>query len=49
VTWSLEQMYDAYPQVEEEFSAALDQSPHPRGCAGTGPAISSATARPPTT
>jgi ubiquinone/menaquinone biosynthesis C-methylase UbiE len=24
-------MYDAYPQVEEEFSAALDQSLHPRG------------------
>src|ERR1051326_1299770 len=24
-------MYDAYPQVEEEFSAVLDQSLHPRG------------------
>src|SRR6516165_7354249 len=31
VTWSLEQAYDAYPQIEEEFSAALDQSLHPRG------------------
>jgi hypothetical protein len=31
VTWSLEQAYDAYPQIEEEFSAALDESLHPRG------------------
>jgi len=29
--WSLEQAYDAYPQIEEEFSAALDQSLDPRG------------------
>ena len=29
--WSLEQFYDAYPQIEEEFSAALDESLHPRG------------------
>ncbi len=31
MTWSLEQAYDAYPQVEEEFSAALDESLSPRG------------------
>ena len=31
MTWSLEQAYDVYPQIEEEFSAALDQSLHPRG------------------
>ena len=31
MTWSLEQAYDAYPQIEEEFSAVLDQSLHPRG------------------
>jgi SAM-dependent methyltransferase len=31
VTWSLEQAYDAYPRIEEEFSAALDQSLDPRG------------------
>jgi hypothetical protein len=24
--WSLEQAYDVYPQIEEEFSAALDES-----------------------
>ena len=29
--WSLEQAYDAYPQIEEEFSAALDQSLEPCG------------------
>lgn len=29
--WSLEQAYDAYPRLEEEFSAALDESLHPRG------------------
>ena len=29
--WSLEQAYDAYPRIEEEFSAALDQSLDPRG------------------
>ena len=29
--WSLEQAYDAYPQIEEEFSAALDRSLDPRG------------------
>ncbi|MFL6072796.1 MAG: class I SAM-dependent methyltransferase [Mycobacteriales bacterium] len=29
--WSLEQAYDAYPRIEEEFSAALDESLHPRG------------------
>jgi SAM-dependent methyltransferase len=31
VEWSLEQAYDAYPQIEEEFSAALDNSLHPHG------------------
>jgi SAM-dependent methyltransferase len=31
VPWSLEQAYDAYPRIEEEFSAALDQSLDPRG------------------
>jgi SAM-dependent methyltransferase len=31
VPWSLEQAYDAYPRIEEEFSAALDQSLEPRG------------------
>jgi predicted TPR repeat methyltransferase len=31
VTWSLEQAYEEYPQIEEEFSAALDESLHPRG------------------
>jgi SAM-dependent methyltransferase len=31
MTWSLEQAYDAYPQVEEEFSVALDESLNPRG------------------
>jgi SAM-dependent methyltransferase len=31
VTWSLEQAYDVYPRLEEEFSAALDESLHPRG------------------
>jgi SAM-dependent methyltransferase len=31
VTWSLEQAYDAYPQIEEEFSAVLDESLQPRG------------------
>ena len=31
MTWSLEQAYDVYPQIEEEFSAALDESLHPRG------------------
>ena len=30
VTWSLDQAYDAYPQVEEEFEEALDQSLDPR-------------------
>ncbi len=29
--WSLEQAYDAYPQIEEEFSAVLDESLRPRG------------------
>lgn len=29
--WSLEQFYDEYPRIEEEFSAALDQSLDPRG------------------
>ena len=29
--WSLEQAYDAYPRIEEEFSAVLDQSLDPRG------------------
>ena len=31
MTWSLEQAYDVYPQIEEEFSAALDESLHPGG------------------
>jgi len=31
VRWSLEQAYGAYPQVEEEFAAALDESLNPRG------------------
>jgi SAM-dependent methyltransferase len=31
VPWSLEQAYDAYPRIEEEFSAVLDQSLDPRG------------------
>lgn len=30
VTWSLDQAYDAYPQIEEEFEEALDQSLDPR-------------------
>src|ERR1039457_5660085 len=30
VNWSLEGAYDAYPQIEEEFSAALDESLSPR-------------------
>ena len=29
--WSREQAYDAYPRIEEEFSAVLDQSLEPRG------------------
>ena len=24
MTWSLEQAYEVYPQIEEEFSASLD-------------------------
>ena len=31
MTWSLEQAYDVYPRLEEEFSAALDESLDPRG------------------
>ena len=31
MTWSLEHAYDTYPQIEEEFSAALDESLGPRG------------------
>jgi SAM-dependent methyltransferase len=31
VTWSLEQAYGVYPRIEEEFSAALDESLQPRG------------------
>jgi len=31
VTWSLEQAYDSYPQIEEEFSDFLDESLHPHG------------------
>ena len=31
MTWSLEQAYDVYPRLEEEFSATLDESLHPRG------------------
>jgi hypothetical protein len=30
VRWSLDQAYGAYPQIEEEFSAALDVSLSPR-------------------
>jgi SAM-dependent methyltransferase len=30
LTWSLEQAYGAYPQIEEEFSAELDVSLNPR-------------------
>lgn len=30
MTWSLDTFYDAYPAIEEEFSAALDQSLQPR-------------------
>jgi SAM-dependent methyltransferase len=30
VTWSLDQAYDAYPQIEGEFEEALDQSLDPR-------------------
>jgi SAM-dependent methyltransferase len=30
VTWSLDQAYDAYPQIEEEFEEALDHSLDPR-------------------
>ncbi len=38
MTWSLEQAYDVYPRIEEEFSAALDESLRPRGPPLTGPA-----------
>ncbi|HEY9482276.1 MAG TPA: methyltransferase domain-containing protein [Micromonosporaceae bacterium] len=31
VAWSLEQAYDAYPRIEEQFEADLDVSPSPRG------------------
>jgi hypothetical protein len=31
VPWSLEQADDAYPRIEAEFSAVLDQSLEPRG------------------
>jgi hypothetical protein len=31
VTWSLEQAYQEYPQIEQEFPAALDESLHLRG------------------
>jgi len=31
VSWSLDQAYDAYPRIEEEFSEALDASLAPRG------------------
>ena len=31
MTWSLEHAYEAYPQIEEDFSAVLDESLHPRG------------------
>ena len=30
VMWSLDQAYDAYPQIEDEFARALDQSLDPR-------------------
>ena len=30
-TWNLEQAYDAYPRIEEEFQEALDVSLQPRG------------------
>ena len=29
--WSLREAYDAYPRIEEEFEAALDESLAPRG------------------
>jgi ubiquinone/menaquinone biosynthesis C-methylase UbiE len=31
VSWSLDQAYDEFPRIEDEFSAALDQSMNPRG------------------
>jgi SAM-dependent methyltransferase len=31
MAWSLEQAYDAYPRIEQEFAAMLDRSLHPRG------------------
>ena len=31
MSWSLDQAYDAYPRIEEEFSEALDASLAPRG------------------
>ena len=31
VGWSLDQAYDEFPRIEDEFSAALDQSMSPRG------------------
>jgi len=31
VTWSLDHAYDAYPRIEERFTAALAESLDPRG------------------
>src|SRR5690242_20444211 len=31
MSWSLEQAYQAFPGIEDEFAAALDQSLLPRG------------------
>ncbi len=31
MSWSLGQAYDEFPRIEDEFSAALDQSMNPRG------------------
>jgi ubiquinone/menaquinone biosynthesis C-methylase UbiE len=31
VSWSLDQAYGEFPQIEDEFSADLDESLHPRG------------------
>lgn len=31
MTWSLEQAYEVYPRIEEEFSSVLDESLRPRG------------------
>jgi len=40
VTWSLEHGYEAYPRIEEEFSAVLDESTRAAriGCSISSPA-----------